>query len=111
MRVWIIALASLGALQVDAMDKALLAEIFASPQAFENKVVSICSRHPIDGQTVMVGNMGRSPTVIWLDRPIKSPSGCVEAQIMRAETPSPDQRLADGPIALAGWRLKVLRIL
>ena len=111
MRFWISALALLGAHQVDAMDKGLLAEIFASPKPFENKVVSVCSRRPIDGRTIMVGNMGRSPTVIWLDRLIKSPSGCIEARVIRAETPSPDPRLADGPIALAGWRLKVLRVM
>ena len=89
-----------------------LSSIYANPSAFRGKVVTTCSRNPINGPTVMVEglNFGRSPAVIWLDRPIKSASKCIEAEVVRASTPPPDPKLMDGPIALQGWRLKVLRV-
>ncbi len=111
MRFWIIVIALVGCCESGALAKDTLADIFASPNAFEGKIVSVCGRRPIDGPTVMVGNMGRSPTRIWLDRPINAASGCIRARVVRAQTPSPDPRLADGPVDLSGWRLKVLDIL
>ncbi len=111
MRVWIFVIALIGGCESGALAEDRLADIFASPNAFEGKIVSVCGRHPIDGPTVIVGNMGRSPTRIWLDRPINAASGCIAARVVRAQTPLPDPRLADGPIDLSGWRLKVLHIL
>lgn len=84
--------------------------IFHHPKRFEGEVISLCGRRPIDGQDVIVGNTGRSPNIIYLDRPIKAPSGCITAKLVRGATPRQDPRMADGPIALSGWRLSVVEI-
>ena len=88
-----------------------LRSIYANPGAFEGKVVTTCGRN-FNGPTVMVEGLsfGRSPAMIWLDRPIKAASRCVEAEVVRANTPPPDPKLMDGPIALQGWRLRVRRV-
>ena len=90
-----------------------LANIYTNPEAFEGKAVTTCGWAPIDGPTVIVKglNFGRSPAAIWLDRPVQSASGCLEANVVRSMTPTDDPNLMDGPVTLKGWRLKVRRAL
>ena len=90
-----------------------LNNIYTNPSAFRNKVVTTCGRAPINRSMVIVKglNFGRSPAAIWLNRPIKSVSGCIEAEVVRADTPPANPNLMDGPITLKGWRLKVRRVL
>jgi hypothetical protein len=112
MRILITAAALIIGCETSASAAVPLSSIYANPAAFRGKVVTTCGRNPLNGPTIMVEglNFGRSPTVIWLDRAIKSASRCIEAEVVRANTPRPDPKLMDGPIALQGWRLKVLRV-
>lgn len=100
--------AEVGEMRSDISPKLVGAAMYTDPEAFEGKIVTLCSWRPIDGQTVMVGNTGRSPNVIWLDRPTRAPSGCITSRFVRGETPPDDSNLADGPISLSGWVLNVL---
>jgi hypothetical protein len=84
--------------------------IFEKPDAFMGEVITICGAKAIDGPIITVGNMGRSPTEIWLDRPIRSASGCLKAKLVRASTPPRDIDVQDGSIWLDGWRLQVLSV-
>ena len=103
--------ADVGQLGQSSSARDALTDIYVNPTAYEDEVVSICGPLRGGGQEMIVGNMGRSLTVIRLDRPINAASSCLIARFMRTETLLSDPRLMDGPIALAGWQLKVVRIL